>query len=64
MITSEIVEALKLFESLLPDGTWKETALAVREMLCEWSEDEWMRMDDPERQKWLHTFLPIRPDIT
>lgn len=60
MVTSEIVEALELFEGLLQDGARRQAVLAAKEMLCEWSEDEWMHMDASEKRKWLHSFLPAQ----
>ena len=58
MITSEIVEALELFESLLQDDTQQQAVTATREMLCEWSEDDWRSMDSAEKQRRLLPFLP------
>lgn len=64
MVTSEIIEALELFEGLLRDDAQRQAVLAAKEMLCEWTENEWMRMDDSEKRKWLHSFLPVQSDNT
>lgn len=57
MVTSEIVEALELFEDLLHDNAQRQAICSAKEMLCEWSEDEWLHMDCAEKRNWLAPFL-------
>lgn len=62
MVTSEIVEALELFERLFHDDAQRRAVLAVKEMLCDWSEEEWLRMSEAERKAWLSQFTQKQPE--
>lgn len=58
MITDEIVEAVEKLTEMMEFGVHRAGANSVREMLCEFDDTQWLRMNQEERKLWLEQFLP------
>lgn len=57
MITDSIVEALDALIDLCSDPNQKLWMEAMREMLCDWSEENWDPSSEAERKQWLQPYL-------
>lgn len=57
MITDEIVDAMDALIELCSDEEQKKGMSAMREMLCDWSEEIWEPMTEDERKEWLAGYL-------
>lgn len=58
MITDAIVEAMDMLVDLIANKQKKAGALSIREMLCDFAEENWAPMSEEERTEWLEQFLP------
>lgn len=57
MITDEILEAIGLFASLCCNGEETAKMEALREMLKDFSEAEWLPMSDNEKVEWVGRYF-------
>lgn len=57
MITDEILEAIDLFAALCCNGEETEKMEAIREMLRDFAEGEWLSMSDAEKAEWMKRYL-------
>ncbi len=57
MITDEIVDAMDALIDLCSDDEQQKGMDAMREMLCDWSEETWNPMTEKERKAWLSGYL-------
>ena len=57
MITDEIIEAIDKLAGLMELGMHKAGVNSVREMLCDFDESQWLKMNEEERKEWLEQFL-------
>lgn len=53
MITDEILEAIDLFTGLCCNGEETAKMEALREMLKDFSEAEWLSMSENEKAEWV-----------
>lgn len=57
MITDSIVDAMDTLIDLCTDESQKLGMEAMREMLCDWSEEIWDPSSERERKEWLEPYL-------
>ena len=60
MITEAVVAAIDLLVEICGNQEQSKGMLSVREMLCDFAEDEWLPMNEEERREWLAQFLSCR----
>lgn len=58
MITDAVIEAIDLMAEMVNDRKELAGIMAVREMLCDFSEDDWITMSEKERKLFLEDYLP------
>lgn len=61
MITDGIVDAMDNLIELCSDENQKNGMEAMREMLCDWSEEIWDPSSTEERREWLIPYLNCKP---
>lgn len=62
MITDAVIEAVDLAAASCSDDQQRLGILSIREMLCDFSEDEWTHMEEKDRAEWIAQFLSCVPN--
>lgn len=67
MVTDEMVEAIDMLIEMCPNEEQVKGMKSVREMLCDFSEDDWLRLGtDSSRTFWLANYISwtrITPEV-